>query len=470
MSQNGVSDGQQDRTGSASNPEEEDSVLRDVLDELDRERSQRAELEAKVRALLQSESKDSKPSARDIVSRKDWMALKTERDGLVELLDSLLSETPAFQAANKTTSLPLHALRLLEIMPWDSRARQHAIGKEEIYEWQWFHKQKNHWVQHIRQFPTQFRNLPVVQPKPGQVTDVKRKSLFGDITHPPKHVVLTDAKLSYVVNIDKGYPLPDDGTTWEWVAGWQVDRHVEVLEKERSMDCDDQGWSYVVKPTDFNVRELCWDGATDEKGNVVRPYRRRRWTRRRVLVSYPNASQPTLEYLRLLGENMRLGVSVTKLSDQLVTTKTELTEKESALLETTEEKRVEAERFMTRIKKAEELLGELGISVDSESDKKDDASLLLKVDNLRKEQTDKIQKVWRSSSWNGSNSKEDDIDVAGKTMETDNRFDWKRIGRGGLLSPGLLPGKKTSRDDTIISLEEPEDQQSEQEEDSIQFS
>ena len=463
MSQNGGYSGQHDRTASASNPEEDDSVLRDVLEELDRERSQRAELEAKVRVLLQGDSKKNhKASSKDIVSRKDWIALKTEKDGLVELLDALLSETPAFQAAKKTTSLPMHALRLLEIMPWDSRARQHAIGKEELYEWQVFQKQKNQWVQHIRQFPPLFRNLPVVQPNPGQETDVKRKGIFGDIIYPPKHVVLTDAKLSYVVNIDKGYPLPDDGTTWEWVAGWRVDRHVQVLEKERSMDCDDQGWSYALNPTDFGVRELCWDGATDDNGDVIRPYRRRSWTRRRVLVSYPNASQPTLEYLQLLGENMRLAVSVTKLSDQLVTTKTALTEKEAELLETKEEKKVDAERFKKRIEKAEELLNELGICVESEGDKKEDASLLLKVDSLRKEQAEKIQNVWRSSSWNGSNSKEDDINVSGKAMESDQRFDWKRISRGGFMSPSLLPGRRTPRDDTIILLEEPEEQHAKQ--------
>lgn len=436
-------------------PEEEVSVLRDVLDELDRERSQRAELEAKVRALLQGE--DEKPASKDSggISRKDWIALKTEKDGLVELLDKLLSDTPAFQAANTTTSLPLHALRLLEIMPWDSRARQHAIGREELYEWQFYQKQKKQWVQNIRQFPPHFRSLPVIQPKPGQETDVKRKGLFGDIKYPPKHVVLTNAKLSCVVNIDKGYPLPDDGTTWEWVAGWRVDRHVEAVEKERSMDCDDQGWSYAVKPNDFSVRELCWDGATDEKGNLIRPFRRRRWTRRRVLVSYPNASQPTLEYLALLAENMRLGVSVTKLSDQLVETKTALTEKEAALLETKEEKRQEEEQLKTRIKKAEELLNELGLGQEIGVDKKDSASLLLRADSLRKEQAEKIQKVWRQSSWHGS-SREDENDGTDKAtgMDTDQRFDWKRIARGP-FSPARLPGRKAS-----LSLEEPEEQQS----------
>lgn len=456
---------QQGQSAASGDPQEEDvSVLRDVLDELDRERSQRAELEAKVRTLLDNE--DSKPAVKnihDIVSRKEYIALQTEKNGLEELLNTLLGDTPAFQhaAANQTSSLPLHALRLLEIMPWDSRARQHAIGKEELYEWQFYNKQKKQWTTQLRHFPPQFRNLPVIQPKPGQETDVQRKGLFGDISYPPKHVVLTNEKLSCVINIDKGYPLPEDAT-WQWVAGWRVDRHVDATEKERSMDCDDQGWSYATKPSDFSVRELCWDGAgMDEHGNVMRQYRRRRWSRKRVLVSYPNASQPTLEYLRLLAENMRLGVSVTKLSDQLVETKAALTEKEAALLETREEKRQEEERLKTRIKKAEALLNELGLGEEIKDEKKESSSLLIRADSIRKEHAEKIQKVWRQSSWNGSN-KEDDNEGTGQSTESDQRFDWKRIARGPFASPSRggipdspsrMPGRKAS-----LSLDEVEQQ------------
>jgi hypothetical protein len=442
----------------------DEGVLSDVLDQLDRERSQRAELEAKVRELVQNE-KDSKPGAKGNgeISRKQFIALETEKEGLEELLDALLSDTPAFQAANKTTSLPLHALRLLEIMPWDSRSRQHAIGKEELYEWQFYQQQKKQWIQQIRQFPSQFRNLPIIQPKPGEEADFKRKGIFGDVTYPPKHVVLTDAKLSYVVNIDKGYPLPDDGTEWQWVSGWRVDKHVEVLEKERRMDCDGQGWSYAIKPSDFSVRELCWDSAADEKGTVLRPYRRRRWTRRRVLVSYPNASQPTLEYLRLLAENMRLGVNMTKLSDQLVETKTSLTEREAELLETKERNRIEEKRLKTRLKKAEDLLNEIGLGQDLEADKKDnDGSLLVRAECLRKEQTEKIQKVFRQSSWHGSSREDEEVDGTVKAVETDQRFDWKRIARGP-FSPARMPVGKPSRDDTaLLSLNETEEPQSTQ--------
>lgn len=440
-------------------PEEDASVLRDVLDELDRERSQRAELEAKVRSLIQGD--DEKPASKKngSISKIDYIALETEKEGLVELLDALLSDTPAFQAAsNKTTSLPMHALRLLEIMPWDSRSRQHAIGKEELYEWQFYQTQwkQPQWVQHLRHFPQQFRNLPIIQPTE---TDVKKKGIFGDITYPPKHVVLTDAKLSYIVNIDKGYPLPDDGTTWQWISGWRIDRHVETTDKERSMDCDDQGWSYAAKPSDFSVRELCWDAASDEKSNVVRTYRRRRWVRRRVLVSYPNASQPTLEYLRLLAENMSLGVNVTKLNDQLVETKTALTETEATLLETKEEAKLEQERLKARIKKAEELLNELGLGQELEVDKKDSASLLLRADSLRKEQAEKINKIWRQSSWNGPNKDDENGAVdkaADKAADSDQRFDWKRIARGP-FTPSRPSVRKASLDDSLISLDEPED-------------
>lgn len=451
------------QNGAGPRQREDDSVLRDVLDELDRERSQRAELEAKVRLLLRNGEEEEKekrrPSPRKQnggVSKKDWIALQTERDGLVELLDAILDEKPAFHAAGKSSSLPLHAVRLLEIMPWDLRARQHAIGTEELYEWQFFHK--NVWVQNIRHFPPVFRHLPIIQPKPGQEEHSPKKGIFGDLTSPPKHVVLTDAELSHVVNIDKGYPLPEDDVTWEWVAGWRVDRHVTVKEKQRTMDCDDHGWSYARDPKDFQTRELCWDSAAGENGEVIRPYRRRKWSRPRVLSSYPYASQRTLEYLRLLGENMRLGVSVIKLSDQLVETKTALTETEGRLLVTKEESRVELENMRTKLRDTEALFDELELGLKHQDGQNDESltTKFLHVDNLRKEQAEKIQKLFRASSWNGSKTHGDSMGV---NDEGDHGFGWKRIGRGtGTLleniknSPGLLARRKASHDDGIRSI------------------
>ena len=456
--------------GAAPSEHEDNSVLRDVLDELDRERTQRAELEAKVRLLLQNESKHDHTRSREPkrdVSRKDLIALQTEKDGLVELLDAILGDKPAFHAAAKSSSLPLHAVRLLEIMPWDPRARQHALGTEELYEWQFF--QKNQWVQNIRQFPPFFRHLPVIEPKRGQEQDVKKKGIFGDLKSPPKHVVLTDAKLTHVVNIDKGYPLPnDDGVTWEWVAGWRVDRHVTVLEQQRAMDCDDKGWTYARVPQDFATRELCWDTATGEDSIVIRPYRRRKWTRPRFLVSYPNASQRTLEYLRLLGENMRLSVSVTKLSDQLVETKTALTETEQRLLESKEESRAELERMRTKLRDADALFDALELGLKREEAQKDDASpktTFQHVDYLRKHGEEKIQKIWKSSARNA------DSTGVERDAEGDLGFDWKRFGHstGSIIehiknsptllehiknSPGLLARRKVSLDDEIKSTEE----------------
>jgi hypothetical protein len=394
-----------------------------------------------------------------------------------------------------------------------------------LYEWQFFHK--NVWVQSIRQFPPFFRHLPIIQPQPGQEEHVPKKGIFGDLTSPPKHVVLTDAKLSHVVNIDKGYPLPDDDVTWEWVAGWRVDRHVTVTEKQRTMDCDDQGWSYARDPKEFQTSELCWDSAASEKGEIIRPYRRRKWTRPRVLVSYPYASQRTLEYLRILGENMRLGVSViklsdqlvetktalteteerllvtkeesraelenmktklkdtgalfdasqrtleylrllgentrlgaslTKLNDQLVETKTALTETEGQLLVTKEESRAELENMKTKLKDIETLFDELELGLKHQEVQDDDSTKtnFLDVDNLRKEQAERIQKLFRASSWNGSKT---DGDSMGVHDEGDHGFDWKRIkrGTGSLLeniknSPGLLARRKSSHDEGIRSI------------------
>jgi len=66
----------------------------------------------------------------------------------------------------------------------------------------------------------------------------------------------------------------------------------------------------------------------------IRKLRRRKWTRRRILVDYPYASERTQQYLRLLAENAKLSVTVDKVSDQLVETKLKLTETEEKLAQT----------------------------------------------------------------------------------------------------------------------------------------
>jgi hypothetical protein len=333
--------------------EQEEGVLRDVLEELDRERHKRAELEAQVRVLQEElHSQRRKNSKSTKTSVRDFTQIVTERDGYKEILDALTQDRPAFataiqqeqnesQQSNRihATTLPIHIIRLLEVMPWDSRAQQYIFGMEQLYEWQIYGVDKKWKGKELRQFPTFFKTLPIVVPTPGKtVHEIPRSSLpFGGIS-PPKQCVLTNVEVNTILNIDQGYPLPEDGGGWTWVGPWRV---------EKSTHTDEQGWMYsndvqvLADPkTYYNEFRL------PEKGQPNIMKRRRKWTRLRVLVDYPYASKMTREYLKLVSEKATLDVNVDKLSGQLVETKMVLTTMEAEHL-------AYQEQTATRIKELE---------------------------------------------------------------------------------------------------------------------
>jgi len=333
-----------------------EGVLCDVLDELDLERTKRAALESEIQKLKEKQdlniknNKDRKmKQAKNEVSEQELIALtamKTERNGFREIVDALTESNKAISAATengdkKEKSLPVHVVRMLEVMPYDPRVIYCAKAKEEVYEWQ-VHK-SGKWQHLLRYFPPIMKKLPIVQPKDGSAAeDSESRKLFPEL--PPKHCVLTNDSMNKILNLDKGYSLPQNGGTWEWVSGWLVDKHAmeessQRTSKRSKIDCDADGWSYAEEPHHFitSPAELCWDEPVAVRNNnVKRPYRRRRWTRQRALRSYPHASQTTMQYLRLLSENSRLSVTNTKLSDQLVETKTKLTEVEATLVSANE--------------------------------------------------------------------------------------------------------------------------------------
>lgn len=168
---------------------------------------------------------------------------------------------------------------------------------------------------------------------------------------PPKHCVLTDDDITKVIKIDDGYPLPVDGATWQWIGGWKVNTRVlakNPSQMRKKIDCDEDGWSYTENPMHFvtSPTEFCWD----HPGNELhcRIFRRREWTRRRALVDYPYASERTKHYLALLAENSCLSMSSSKLSDQLVETKMQLTKSEESHIETQEKTLFLTEKLMSR--------------------------------------------------------------------------------------------------------------------------
>jgi hypothetical protein len=122
---------------------QEQGVLRDVLDELDRERSRRAELEMEVRTLNEKQQHYRKELAASIqkqqnievpVSMREYIAMQTERDGFKEMVEALTEDNDAVTVAmeSRENTLPLHVIRMLEIMPYDPRAVQSAKAEEEV--------------------------------------------------------------------------------------------------------------------------------------------------------------------------------------------------------------------------------------------------------------------------------------------------------------------------------------------------
>jgi hypothetical protein len=306
---------------------QDEGVLRDVLQELDKERSQRAELQAKIRILEQQGQSDGRHTASsafqspdESITRGDrFFAMEAERDGYLQLVEALTKDRPAF---SKQQRLPLHVVRLLEIVPWDPRARHHLFGDEALWEWQILGADKT-WQARLRFFPTIFKTMPVVAPRAGKTVGEAPTS-----SSPPKQCVLTNIEVTQIWNIDKGYPLPQDGGDWVWIGGWRIEKHSEA---------DEDGWSYS------NDLDLTLDLSyyaefrPPQLGTPNLVKRRRKWTRTRVLVDYPQASIMTKEFLKLLAEKASLDVSVNKLSSQLVETKMKLTTMESDHLTLQEE-------------------------------------------------------------------------------------------------------------------------------------
>ena len=390
----------------------DEGVLSDVLDELDRERLRRAELEAEIRklhedndTLRKSQQQRQEDTALNIstgnVSQRVFLAMETQVKGYQELVDALTLGKPAISAAAaeeeailmkkkmttipmhrfgvaeqqkdantplKRKTLPLHVVRLLEVLPWDPKSKQHIFAVEEVFEWQTY--QENVWQSQLQYFPPFFKTLPLIKAEATNskilvddrfddqnyevnrtVDDNKKDNrnflqfLAGaDIQRKQnnKYRIFTDARVSVIYDLDAGYPLPsNDGGVWEWVGSWRISSRTatgsitESLDSHERVDSGQNGWSYVVEPRDFllNLNDLVWDnpGIASMSEKPTRLFRRRRWTRQRVLIDYLSASESTKQYLKLLSENARLSLSASKISEQLIETKVLLTETEEKL-------------------------------------------------------------------------------------------------------------------------------------------
>ena len=468
-----------------------EGVLHDVLEQLDRERAKRAEVEAQMRKLSEKLKKQQaaaaltqQPEQQQSISRHSFVAMEAQVKGFRDIVDALTVGKPAIAAAasqasnnkeNNNHTLPLHVVRLLEVMPWDPRTQEHIFGHENLYEWQIYDEREAKWQNHMRYFPTLFKTLPIVRPDGGggQIQEDNDGSsnnkdrpllvfLAGDkkAARPSKHGLLTNDKMTAAYNIEDGYPLPQDGAVWEWIGGWRVDKHVKPAttstDSLETLLCDENGWSYAFEPQDFLTDTpgavSCCIGESLDNDEIPtgpkRSVRRRKWTRRRVLVSYPLASERTLQYLKVIAENARLSITASKISEQLVQTKMALTETEDKL-----------EKTKAALQKQEELLRAIGVDDIALNGKNDGDGVNPLQDFLSKnEQVKDIGS--KITQWVKSARKTSEDLTSDETVDTEeatngtratteettpHKFPWKKLGRGGLIEKLARPSPGTSR-------------------------
>eukprot|EP00563_Minutocellus_polymorphus_P004172 CAMPEP_0181032466 /NCGR_PEP_ID=MMETSP1070-20121207/6757_1 /TAXON_ID=265543 /ORGANISM="Minutocellus polymorphus, Strain NH13" /LENGTH=686 /DNA_ID=CAMNT_0023109865 /DNA_START=81 /DNA_END=2141 /DNA_ORIENTATION=- len=312
-----------------------------ALAELDRERTKRAEAETRCATLGFD--------ARRL--RSDVIILRRQRDAFVDMVEALTADScdaVRYAAAARSGSereeqesaLSLHDIRLLEIMPWDERARNITEVVEEVYEWQVGDGggAEGQWTNRTEMFPADFRALPVHRPGAGATNggggggdDIMSSQQAQTF----KGFVLTDRHCTRILDLEGGYPLPTAGSTWRWIGGWRVE-----LQHPCGTPCDEGGWTYCNlpqllvsnapgavygSPTPPSLRdagEIDASASNDSPnpGNTSIPppklqFRRRRWTRLRILVSYPSMSARTEACLDLLAENAILDLKTAKMED-----------------------------------------------------------------------------------------------------------------------------------------------------------
>lgn len=343
-----------------------EDVLKDILDELDRERSRRAELEEKIRKLedeksvLEDSQRVQDERTRDAESLKvsyhSYLAMEAKVEGFQQIVDTLTMGKPAIAAAaeaeqkqNATnTTFPMHIVRLLEVVPWDPRAKPHILREETIVEWQVY--RDDGWKGQLGLFPPMLRTLRVATEVQGDATPSDQNHLRSFLANVERQArgkakkldrVLTNESVTMLYETDAGYALPADFGSWQWAGGWRVQKNSTAddsfgepnAQSNNDDVCDENGWSYAKKPQDFVKSELVESTSGSTGSSPLRLYRRRYWTRKRVLIDYPFASEATKQYLKLVAETTSLAFAADKFNDQLVETKTALTETERQLVE-----------------------------------------------------------------------------------------------------------------------------------------
>lgn len=273
-------------------------------------------------------------------SARETKVLTIERDEYRSLLDSLTSTNKAITLAKQKEdgTLPFYQTRLLEISPWDEKVNDYIQCTDEFYEWQAFDTRTGKWNEKKLGSNSYFQNLPFGnvdmntceenQEKSVEVqTSPKKKSLF---TTAARSSVCTNIKLSYILDLSDGFPVPKQGT-WEWINTWSVitypsDDAIESTTLQRlscTEDIQGKGWVHAASMKNLLNNEKCSCSPLENSR-----FRRRKWNRTRVLLSYPSISPTTLNMLKMHAQNSKLTMAVSKLERQVVDMQHEMDIKE----------------------------------------------------------------------------------------------------------------------------------------------
>lgn len=273
-------------------------------------------------------------------SAKETKVLTIERDEYRSLLDSLTSTNKAITLAKQKENgtLPFYQTRLLEISPWDEKVNDYIQCTDEFYEWQAFDTRTGKWNEKKLGTNPYFQNLPFGnvdmntfgenEEKSAEVqTSPKKKFLFSTAA---QSSVCTNLKMSFILDLSDGFPIPKQGT-WEWINTWGViifpsDTAIESTTLQRlscTEDIQGKGWIHAASMKNLLSNEKCT--CTPQANSR---FRRRKWNRTRVLLSYPSISPTTLNMLKMHAQNSKLTMAVSKLERQVVEMQQEMNIKE----------------------------------------------------------------------------------------------------------------------------------------------
>lgn len=267
--------------------------------------------------------------------RLELTTLRVENDGYLEIINAM---TPAANnhalmlscKGNRTDTLSLEVVQMLELMPWDDRAHLYTRRCDRVDQWQVYNTKTRSWVDKLDLFPNDLISLTIREKAKVNSNSTKGKGKGK----------LEQSHSGRFVDASKSYPLPKRGT-WEWIGGWGIDGVTpEVNDRDNNND-DEKGWTYAENPRHIvsQMKGKCFEQAYDEQNESdtsknnnkripSRKYRRRTWTRLRVLKSYPGISRRTSQLLNLFEQNSKLLLTVEKLQDQIFQMQNQLIQKD----------------------------------------------------------------------------------------------------------------------------------------------